>query len=1018
MKKHFSMQMKLKIVPLIATLTTYFGTGTLLSQDAVIDYQKQIQPIIIDHCSVCHGADEGTREGSLRLDIRESALLGGDSKKPAIIPGKPDESEIIRRITSAVAEEVMPPSTHSAPLSADQISLLKAWIAAGAKYQEHWAFVRPEKSPLPQSELEHPIDKMVRKRLDARSLNFSPKEETNILCRRIYLDLIGLPPTPAELKAFAAEGLEVTVDKLLASERFGEKWARPWLDAARYSDTNGYEKDLKRDQWAWRDWVIRAMNQDKPYDEFIIEQIAGDLLPNATQDQLIATGFLRNSMINEEGAIVPEQFRMVEMFDRIDCIGKSVLGLTTQCAQCHTHKFDPLTMREYYEMFAYLNNTYEAQSWVYNSSQQAKREEILQAIAQLETEIKKGRPNWQQELETFASQLLTTRPKWDAITFNDMNSISGLNHPTQEKNLSLLMKGHTSGDVYFIGEPKIEGVTGLQVEILTHPDFPFRGPGRNGVGSWGIREIELFVQPPDGKEWQKIKLVQATADFSDAEQKHDDGKNTSGPVSLLIDGNDSTWWKADRGTWLRNQPSVAVLQLETPLTAPPGTKIKIAMRMTDMVGCCRFSFTSTEKPTAASVDYAAVLSAQQLAAARTAEEQRFLLDAWRKTVPELKKLSEQIDSLWKQYPAAETSILHAAERPLHDARTTYILQRGDWDKPAEPVTPAVPAAFHPLAEEVSPPRLRFAKWLVDRQSPLAARVAVNRIWQSIFGMGLLETSEDFGTRAPMPEYLDVLDWLAVDFMENKWSTKKLIRKIVTSQTYQQSSKLTPALLELDPENRLLARGPRFRAEAEMIRDMSMAIAGIIHHEMGGPGIIPPVPQNVLDYNYTYPSYWTPAQAPQRYRRTIYNFRKRSMPDPAMSAFDAPNADFACARRVRSNTPLAALTGLNEPIFIEAAQAMALRVLKEGGKDENQRIEYAYLLCMARTPNDTEKQTMLDLLKSQRQRIADGWLNAREVSTGKADRLPNLPEGTTPQDAAAWTIAARVLLNLDETISKN
>jgi hypothetical protein len=255
-------------------------------------------------------------------------------------------------------------------------------------------------------------------------------------------------------------------------------------------------------------------------------------------------------------------------------------------------------------------------------------------------------------------------------------------------------------------------------------------------------------------------------------------------------------------------------------------------------------------------------------------------------------------------------------------------------------------------------------------------------------------------------------------MENKWSTKKLIRKIVTSQTYQQSSKLTPALLELDPENRLLARGPRFRAEAEMIRDMSMAIAGIIHHEMGGPGIIPPVPQNVLDYNYTYPSYWTPAQAPQRYRRTIYNFRKRSMPDPAMSAFDAPNADFACARRVRSNTPLAALTGLNEPIFIEAAQAMALRVLKEGGKDENQRIEYAYLLCMARTPNDTEKQTMLDLLKSQRQRIADGWLNAREVSTGKADRLPNLPEGTTPQDAAAWTIAARVLLNLDETISKN
>ena len=1018
MKMHCTTQVHVKIVCGVTLLMFQLGWDAVLSQDMNIDYQKQIQPIIVDHCANCHGADEETREGSLRLDLRESALQGGDSKKPAIVPGKPDESEIIRRITSSVAEAIMPPSTHSAPLSADQIAILKAWIAAGANYDEHWAFVPPKKSPLPQIQIEHPIDKMVQKHLNAKGLEFSPAEDSNILCRRLYLDLIGLPPTPAELKAFATDGLEVTVDKLLASQRFGEKWARPWLDAARYSDTNGYEKDLKRDQWAWRDWVIRSLNQDKPYDEFVIEQIAGDLIPNASQDQLIATGFLRNSMINEEGAIVPEQFRMVEMFDRMDCIGKSILGLTTQCAQCHTHKFDPLTMREYYEMFAYLNNTYEAQSWVYNSSQQTKREEILKAIGQLETEIKNSRPNWQQELDTFATQLLATRPKWEPIAFNDMNSISGLNHPTQEKDLSLLMKGHTSGDVYFIGETKLEGITGLQLEVLTHPDFPFRGPGRNHVGSWGIREVELFIQPPDGKEWQKIKLVQATADYSDAEQKHDEGKNTSGPVSLLIDGNDNTWWKADRGTWLRNQPSVAVIQFENPLTAPPGTKIKIAMRMTDMVGCCRFSFTTSEKPTAASIDYAAVISAERVAAERNAEEQRSLLDAWRKTVPELKMLSEQIDGLWKQYPAAETSILHAAERPQHDARSTYILQRGDWDKPSELVAPGVPAAFHPLTEDTLPPRLRFAKWLVDRQSPLAARVAVNRIWQSIFGMGLLETSEDFGTRAPMPEYLDVLDWLAVDFMENQWSTKKLIRKIVTSQTYQQSSKLAPKLQELDPENRLLARGPRFRADAEMIRDMAMAIAGIIHHEVGGPGIIPPVPQNVLDYNYTYPNYWTPAQAPQRYRRTIYNFRKRSMPDPAMSTFDAPNADFACARRVRSNTPLAALTGLNEPIFIESAQAMALRVLKEGGNGDTQRIEYAYQLCMARVPNDTEKQTMIDFLKSQRQRIADGWLNAREVSTGKADQLPNLPEGTTPQDAAAWTIASRVLLNLDETISKN
>jgi mono/diheme cytochrome c family protein len=1008
----------LRLLPCFCAAPFGILGDTASAQDAPINYQKQIRPIIVDHCLACHGVDADTREGGLRLDRKDDALRGGESHKPAIVPGKPDESELIRRVTSLSPDDVMPPPSHAAQLSPQQVALLKAWIQTGANYEEHWAFVPPEKIALQPVATDHPIDQIVRQHLNQKSLAFSPAEDINVLCRRIYLDIIGLPPTPAELKAFQTDGLEATVDRLLASERFGEKWARSWLDAARYSDTNGYEKDLKRDQWAWRDWVIRSFNDDKPYDEFVIEQVAGDQLPNATQDQIIATGFLRNSMVNEEGAIVPEQFRMVEMFDRMDCIGKSVMGLTTQCAQCHSHKFDPFTMHDYYGMFAYLNNTYEAQSWVYNSAQQAKREEVLSSISELENQIKSTRATWADDVQVYVTQILNSGAKWDAITFNDMNSISGLNHPTQEADLSLLMKGHTSGDVYFIGEPKLENATGLQIEVLTHADLPFNGPGRNNVGTWGIREIELFMQLPDTKDWQKVKLQNATADFSEPEQKHDEGKSSSGPVTFLIDGNDATWWKADRGTALRNQPSVAVLQFETPLQAPAGTKIKIAMRMTDMVGACRFSITNSEKPSASNLDYAAILSARKSEGERTVSEQRAIFDAWRKSVPELKAISDQIEALWKQYPTAETSVLHTSERPNTDARVTHLLQRGEWDKPAEAVIPNVPAAFHPLRDNTSPPRLRFAKWLVDRNSPLAARVAVNRIWQSVFGLGLVETSEDFGTRTPMPEYRDLLDWLAVDFMENQWSTKKLIRKIVTSQTYQQSSRVTPLLLEMDPDNRLLARGPRFRAEAEVVRDMAMAMSGLIHHQMGGPGVIPPVPQNVLDYNYVYPSYWTPAEGPQRYRRTIYNFRKRSMPDPAMATFDAPNGDFACARRMRSNTPLAALTGLNETIFIEAAQAMALRILKEGGADETSRIHYVYQLCMSRSPNATEQQVMLDLLALQRKRIADGWLNPREIVTGKADQLPALPEGTTPQDAAAWTIASRVMLNLDETISKN
>jgi mono/diheme cytochrome c family protein len=988
------------------------------------DYQQVIRPIIVDNCLACHGFDEKTREGGLRLDLRQHAVGGGDSKKAAIVPGKPEESELIRRVTAVGTDDLMPPASHAKSLDEKQIDLLRQWIAAGAEYAEHWAFVPPQQVQLPEihdetnAPLAHPIDRLVAQQLKGLNRKLSPIEQSNVLCRRLYLDLIGLPPSPDELQAFQRDGLQATAEKLLSSERFGEKWARPWLDGARYSDTNGYEKDLKRDQWAWRDWVIRALNADMPYDQFIVEQIAGDLLPNATQDQFIATGFLRNSMINEEGAIVPEQFRMVEMFDRMDCIGKSVLGLTTQCAQCHSHKFDPLTHDEYYGMFAFLNNTYEAQSWVYTPAQQQAREQVLQKIRDAEQQIRQQRPSWQADSNAWAAQVQQGLPKWQPIVFNDMNSVSGLNHPTQERDLSLLMKGHTSDDVYFIGEPKLENITGLQLEVLNHRDLPFNGPGRGGLGNWTIREVEVLLQKPDGKDWEKQKLVNASADFSQAEQKHEEGKKTSGPASLLIDGSDGTWWQSDRGMGLRNSPSVAVLQFETPLNAPAGTKLKITMKMGEMPGCCRFSLTQSPAPTSPAIDHGAVLAMSRPAEARTAEENSHLFSAWRRTVEEFKPLNDQIAAAWPKLPNAETSVLHAVERPAQDARPTHLMNRGEWDRPLHPIQPQVPAAFHSLPASNEPPRLQFARWLVDRRSPLAARVAVNRVWQSIFGTGLVEASEDFGTRTAVPVYRDLLDWLAVDFMNHGWSHKQLIRQIVTSRVYQQTSRSNAELNELDPENRLLARGPRFRADAEVVRDLAMAIGGIIHHQFGGPGIIPPVPQNVLDYNYVYPSYWTPAAAPQRYRRTVYSFRKRSMPDPAMSTFDAPNGDFACSRRIRSNTPLAALTALNEPIFIESAQALALRVLREGGKDEKSRIDFVYLLCTARLPSDAERSAVMALLDLQRKRIAEGWLNAREIATGKADQLPTLPESATPQDAAAWTIAARAILNLDETLSKN
>ncbi|MDA0835453.1 MAG: PSD1 and planctomycete cytochrome C domain-containing protein, partial [Planctomycetota bacterium] len=918
-----------------------------------IDFQRDVQPILAEHCTICHGIAESDRKSGFRLDIHEDLLRGGDSGKPAIVPGKPEESELFRRVSSNDADVIMPPPSHNKPLSARQIEIFQQWIAEGGEYESHWAFSTPKKRDIPGIGVNHPIDAFVVSHL--RDLDLAPSNEADAatLCRRLYLDLIGLPPSPEQFAEFQQKGYEAVVDELLASERFGEKWARHWLDAARYSDSNGYEKDLKREQWKWRDWVIAALNRDMPYNQFLIEQIAGDMLPGATQDQVIATGFLRNSMINEEGAIIAEQFRMVEMFDRMDCIGKAVLGLSTQCAQCHTHKFDPLTHDEYYGLFAFLNNSYEAQSWVYTPEQFQQIATIEQKLTELDNRFKAEHPQWEQEFATWEQTLLQQRPEWEPLDALQVETVSGLNHPTKEADNTILMKGHTSTDVFLVAAPALDGVTGLRLEALNHRDLKFNGPGHSAVGTWGMHELEAFIKTPDGTEWEKVKLVNPTADFSEPETKSEDGKKTRGPVSLLVDGSDDTTWSTDRGVGRRNQPSVVVVQFEQPLTYPEGTKLKLAWRMDSMLGYARFGVTRQAAPSVPAIDHAVMLALDKPAAERTDADQTQIFRAWRSSLDGAKAINDEAEALWKTYPVAETSILHLMELNSADPRPTFSLDRGNWDQPLQEVVPHVPAALHSFPEDAPRNRLGFAHWLADERSPLTARVAVNRVWQAIFGLGLVETPEDFGTRAPIPEYRELLDWLAVDFMENGWSQKQLIRTIVTSATYRQSSHATPELRERDVNNVLLARGPRFRAEAEVVRDIALTVSGLITHKIGGPSVIPPVPKNVLDYNFVVPTFWTPAEGPERYRRAVYGFRKRSMPDPVMTNFDAPNADFACARRVRSNTPLAALTSLNEPIFVESARALALRVLNEGGINEPQRIARAFELCTLRQPTPEE-----------------------------------------------------------------
>lgn len=985
------------------------------------DFRSQVLPILAEHCLQCHGVDATTREGNLRLDTNDGAYTGGDSGKPAVVPGKVSESEMIRRILSADEDEVMPPPSMKKPLSDAQKAVLQQWIEGGAEYQMHWAFQAPKASavdldrPIRGNRFTNAVDWLIAETHDRKGWTSTGPAANFELCRRVYLDIVGIPPTPEQVVAFERDGLEATIDQLLSDPKYGEKWARPWLDAARYSDTNGYEKDLQREQWAWRDWVIDSLNRDMPYDQFLVEQLAGDLLPNATQDQVIATGFLRNSMINEEGAIVPEQFRMVEMFDRMDCIGKAVLGMSLQCAQCHSHKFDPISQDDYYGLFAYLNNTYESRSWVYAPEQQETIRSIRATILNEAEAFRAAAPNWKADFEAWKHSVLASRPAWKPLHAELLETISGLNHPVQESDESILMLGHTSNDVFMIAPNVMDRITGLQFEILTHGELPFRGPGRNGVGMWDLKELELFVQRPGNNAWEKLKLAQATADYSNEEVKSSDGKSASGPVALIIDGKDETSWKSDRGLGRRNQASVAVVQLESPLDNAKDCKLKVVWRQGDMVGCCRISVTDAASPTAPSVDHEAIQSLMENAEPGQVPEAAFY--AWMKTRDDAAPHRERMETAWKQFPNAKTSVLHLAEREPSRARVTYSLQRGNWDQPVDPVKPHMLTSFHAPRAADEPPRLKMARWLADSQSPLTARVAVNRVWLNVFGEGLVETAEDFGTRAPIPEYQSVLDTLAVQFMKEGWSQKKLLKSILMTQAYARGAHANAALLEVDPKNRWLTRGPRFRCDAETVRDIALAVSGLLHSRMGGPSVIPPVPQNVLDYNYTYPSYWVPATGNERYRRAVYMFRKRSMPDPVLNAFDAPNGDLACARRIRSNTPLAALTSLNEPIFVEAAQGFAMRILKEAKLDDRDRLDRAFRIAVSRPPKPQEQEEVLRFLGEQRRRIADGWLNPREITTGDPAKLAELPQGTTPQDAAAWTLTARIILNLDETLSK-
>ncbi len=1009
-----------------------FAGGRVIAGDAAsklpaaaerkVDFVRDVQPILAQNCYGCHGPRK--QESQLRWDNRKIAFQGGEHGTP-ILPGKSADSLIIRLVAGLDPENVMPKKGKR--LTDEQVGVLRAWIDQGAVWPEsasvkvsdprdHWAFKRPVRPAVPvvknKAWPRNPIDNFILARLDKENLLPSAAADKQTLIRRLSLDLTGLPPTLEEIDAFVTDNrpdaYERLVKRLMDSPHYGECWARHWLDVAKYADSNGYEKDLARSIWPYRDWVINAFNANMPFDEFAVEQVAGDLLPNSTLEQKVATGFFRNSMLNEEGGVDPEQFRNEAIIERMDVLGKTFLGLTVNCCQCHNHKFDPIAQKEYYRLFAFLNNDDEPEMEVPNKDQQAQRERIREKIAEIEDRTMASAPNlrertdaWEAADRKLLRDWVTLKPasyfgavgtKFTALT-DDSLLATASSPPTSEYTIN--------------ARTDLKGTTGFRLEALTDPNLPNYGPGRAENGNFVLTHFKAEVVSENSTN--EISLQNATADFS---QKGFPVTAAIGPEPT----NKATGWATEDLPGRRNQDRQAVFETKEPLTNDGPITLRFTLTQSfgqqHTIGRLRLSATAGPLPLRA--DPLSKHARQILAVEpgrRTPEQRRELFNYYRLTDTNFASANKEIDEEQSKWPVAPKTWVLLARTEL---RQTHIFQRGDWQKPGDLVTPGTPSIMHPMAPGAPANRLGLARWLVDKKNPTLARVTVNRIWQEFFGRGLVATAEDLGTQGDRPTHPELLDWLAVEFMDHNWDVKHIQQLIVESAAYRQSSAITPHLWETDQYNQWLARGPRFRVDGEIIRDIALSAAGLLNEEVGGPSVYPPIPDGVLSLGYGSPMKWENKDKAEGYRRALYTFEKRSVPYPSLQVFDAPTGESSCPRRTRSNTPLQALTTLNDPVFFEAAQAMALRVWKNGGASEPAKIDYAFRLCTGRKPRAEEAATVAALLDEQSKYFEDHTTKAVRVASHD---VKSPPEDVNLHKVAAWTVVARVLLNMDETITK-
>ena len=1163
------------------------------------DFQRDIRPILSDKCFACHGPDAAERKGGkkgvgLRVDTSDGLTADLGDGRRAVVPGQPEKSLLLQRVVTKDADDLMPPKKFGKPLTAREVELLTAWVNAGAKVTGHWAYEKPKrpvvpvfsksvfsvqsgKAPSPKLNAgplntEHlsAVDAFIYQRLAKEKLTPQPEADRYALARRVALDLTGLPPSVAEVDAFVADkapkAYERFVDLQLAKPSYGEHWARIWLDLARYADSAGYADDPSRTIWAFRDYVINAFNRNLPFDQFTIEQLAADLLENATDEQLKGTAFHRNTMTNSEGGTNDEEFRTAAIVDRVNTTFAVWMGTSMACAQCHTHKYDPIAQSEYYQLYAFLNNTEDADKRdespllsFFSDAQRKQKADWEAELAAVDAKFKSptadvlaGAAKWAQ---SFPVKLDWTSPKPSAA-----KATSGAALVAQDDGSVFVAKNDAAKDNFTIEltVPDAQQLTALRLEALPSDKLPGKGPGQAG-GNFVLTRVRASLLPPAASKgptarFVRIELPAKNQFLQLAEvQVFSGGENValkgeakqsstymSAVAARAIDGKtdgeydkgsvahsesqDNPWWevdlkearalerivvwnRAEAGDRLKGFRIVALdaqrnvvwekagndapakdvafamngarevkfaaaladftqanfdagnvindtapardrtrgwavggstgkahtltLIAEKPVELPAGSRLSITLEQQSAtakatLGHFRLSVTADTKAAEFARTPAAVVST--LASSRSLNTENWTLntlpptdrakvtDYYARTLaPELKAERTQLAMLTKSLADLKPSTVPILRELAADKRrTTKIQLRGNWQALGEEVTAAVPAAWHPLPKDAPRNRLTLAKWLVDENNPLTARVVANRYWEALFGTGLVRTSEEFGAQGELPSHPELLDWLATELVAQKWDTKSFLRLLVTTQAYRQSAKVTPEALEKDPENRLLSRGPRLRLTAEMVRDQALATSGLLSAKMFGPSVRPTRPSAGLNAAFGGALDWATSAGEDRYRRGLYTEWRRTSPYPSMATFDAPSREVCSVRRNRTNTPLQALVTMNDPVYVEAAQALARRMAKDGGASDADKARHGFRLVLARPPSDNEVAKLVKLHADTAAEFAKDKAKAAALAT---DPLGPLPAGTDAVSLAAWTTVANVLLNLDEALMK-